>query len=65
MREWAILAFRINDALFLFRGLCRIIRKIGSASLRWHGIIITVIVSAVHQILTIWSEVELLRLKRL
>lgn len=52
---WAILAFRIIGALFLFGGLCQFISKTGSASLGWQGIIVAVIIVVVPQALTIWG----------
>ena len=62
---WAILAFRIIGALFLFGGLCQFISKTGSASLGWQGIMVAVIIVAVPQALTIWGQAGILGLKEL
>ena len=62
---WAILAFRILGALFLFGGLCEFISKTGSTSLGWQGIIVAVIIVAVPQAVVIWGEAGILRFKEL
>jgi hypothetical protein len=62
---WAILAFRILGALFLFGGLCEFISKAGSTSVGWQGIIVAVIIVAVPQAVVIWGEAGILRFKEL
>ena len=62
---WAILAFRIIGALFLFGGLCQFISKTGSTSLGLQGIIVSVIIVVVPQALTIWGQAGILGLKEL
>ena len=57
---WAILAFRIIGALFLFGGLCQFISKTGSTSLGLQGIIVSVIIVVVPQALTIWGQAGIL-----
>ena len=62
---WAILAFRIIGALFLFGGLCQFISKTGSTSLGLQGIIVSVIIVVVPQALIIWGQAGILGLKEL
>ena len=62
---WAILAFRILGAQFLFGGLCEFISKTGSTSLGWQAIIVAVIIVAVPQAVVIWGEARILRFKEL